>query len=93
MVPHVRRLCAQIYLLNEEQRVKIVLLGEPDTVGEFKDHFANFLSNITAVIINVDKIRTHMDFAGKPDLLRTDMFIHGIYPDSGEVIESDVLIE
>lgn len=58
----------QIYLLNEEQRVKVVLRGEPDEVGDFKDIFADFLSNITGAIINVDKIRTHMDFAGKPDL-------------------------
>ena len=50
--------------------MKIVLRGEPDEVGEFKDLFGNFLSNITGVIINVDKIRTHMDFAGKPDLSR-----------------------
>lgn len=57
----------KIYLLNENQRVKVVVRGDPNEVAEFKDHFAEFLSNITGAIINVDSIRTHMDSSGKPD--------------------------
>ena len=57
----------QIYLLNEAQRVKVVIRGDPNEVAEWKDHFAEFISNITQAVINVDLIRTHMDSSGKPD--------------------------
>ena len=58
----------QIYLLNEEQRVKVIIRGDTNYVGTFKDLFSEFLSNITGAIINVDKIMTHQDGDGKPDV-------------------------
>ena len=57
----------QIYLLSEEQRVKVIIRGEPDYVGSFRDTFAEFVSTITGTIINVDNIRTHKDSGGDPD--------------------------
>ena len=92
-IHRVHCLSLQIYLLNEEQRVKIILQGEPDEVGEFKDIFAEFLTYTTGSIINVDKIRTHMNVAGKPDPSKTDMFIHAIDPATSEVLDAKVLIE
>ena len=57
----------QIYLLNEDQRVKVIIRGEPEEVNEFKDEFAEFMSNVTGVIVNVDQILTHQDSDGNPD--------------------------
>jgi len=57
----------QVYLLSGSQRVRVILRGNTQEVGSFKDHFADFLSNITHMIINVDSIQTHQDSHGKPD--------------------------
>ena len=53
--------------MNEDQRVKVIIRGEPEEVNEFKDEFAEFMSNVTGVIVNVDQILTHQDSDGNPD--------------------------
>lgn len=73
--------------------MKVIIRGDPDYVGSFRDTFAEFVSNITGTIINVDNIRTHKDSSGNPDGRRTDMFIHAINAETGEVLASPVLIE
>ena len=57
----------QVYLLNENQRVKVVFRGEPEEVNEIKDEFSTSLSQVTGVIVNVDQILTHQDKNGDPD--------------------------
>ena len=47
--------------------MKVIIRGEPDDVHQFRDHFADFLSNVTGLIINVDEILPHKDQSGQPD--------------------------
>ncbi|CAH1246628.1 CDH23 [Branchiostoma lanceolatum] len=82
-----------IYLLREDQRVKIVFQRTPDEVRAFKDEFAALLSNITGAIINVDDIQFHTTDNQQTDELRTDMFIHGVDKSTGLIMDKERLIE
>lgn len=46
-----------IYILRDDQRVKIVFNEIPDLVRENQDDFVNLLSNITGAIVNLDDIQ------------------------------------
>ncbi|XP_035669276.1 cadherin-23-like isoform X2 [Branchiostoma floridae] len=83
----------EIYLLREDQRVKIVFQRTPDEVRAFKDEFAALLSNITGAIINVDDIQFHTTDDQQTDELRTDMFIHGVDRTTGLIMDKERLIE
>ncbi|KAI8521628.1 hypothetical protein Bbelb_013820 [Branchiostoma belcheri] len=83
----------EIYLLREDQRVKIVFQRTPDEVRAFKDEFAALLSNITGAIINVDDIQFHTTDDQQTDELRTDMFIHGVDKATGLIMDKEKLIE
>lgn len=46
-----------IYILRDDQRVKIVFNEIPDWVRENQDDFIGLLSNITGAIVNLDDIQ------------------------------------
>lgn len=46
-----------IYILRDDQRVKIVFNEIPDLVRENQEDFVNLLSNITGAIVNLDDIQ------------------------------------
>lgn len=46
-----------IYILRDDQRLKIVFNEIPDFVRENKEDFINLLSNITGSIVNLDDIQ------------------------------------
>jgi len=46
-----------IYILRDDQRVKIVFNEIPDVVRENQEEFVNLLSNITGAIVNLDDIQ------------------------------------
>lgn len=46
-----------IYILRDDQRVKIVFNEIPDLVRENQDDFVNLLSNITGAVVNLDDIQ------------------------------------
>lgn len=46
-----------IYILRDDQRVKIVFNEIPDLVRDNQDDFVNLLSNITGAIVNLDDIQ------------------------------------
>ena len=63
--------------------MKVIIRGEPEEVNEFKDEFAEFMSNVTGVIVNVDQILTHQDSDGNPDprkLVIVDLALHQPIP-------------
>lgn len=51
-----------IYILRDDQRVKIVFNEIPDLVRESQDDFINLLSNITGAVVNLDDIQVRFDF-------------------------------
>lgn len=46
-----------IYILRDDQRVKIVINDIPDNVRLFQEDFINVLSNITGAIVNIDDLQ------------------------------------
>lgn len=46
-----------IYILRDDQRVKIVFNEIPDLVRKNQEEFINLLSNITGAIVNIDDIQ------------------------------------
>lgn len=49
-----------IYILRDDQRVKIVFNEIPDLVRENQEDFINLLSNITGAIVNLDDIQVRL---------------------------------
>lgn len=46
-----------IYILRDDQRVKIVINEIPDRVRSFEEEFIRLLSNITGAIVNTDDVQ------------------------------------
>lgn len=49
-----------IYILRDDQRVKIVFNEIPDLVRENQEEFITLLSNITGAIVNLDDIQVSL---------------------------------
>lgn len=49
-----------IYILRDDQRVKIVINEIPERVRLFQEEFINLLSNITGAIVNTDDVQVHV---------------------------------
>lgn len=56
-----------IYILRDDQRVKIVFNEIPDLVRENQEDFVNLLSNITGAIVNLDDIQVRLFCQGACD--------------------------
>ncbi|KAK3090257.1 hypothetical protein FSP39_010440 [Pinctada imbricata] len=67
----------KISLINDDQRVKVIFRMTPEQVRNFSTEFKTRLERITGYKIVVDKIQTHENDQGKPEVDKTDMFIHG----------------
>ena len=46
-----------IYILRDDQRVKIVINEIPERVRLFQEEFINLLANITGAIVNTDDVQ------------------------------------
>lgn len=46
-----------IYILRDDQRVKIIINEIPDKVRQFEEEFISLLSNITGAIVNTDDVQ------------------------------------
>lgn len=46
-----------IYILRDDQRVKIIINEIPDKVRQFEEEFIGLLSNITGAIVNTDDVQ------------------------------------
>lgn len=57
-----------IYILRDDQRVKIVFHEIPDIVRENQEDFINLLSNITGAIVNLDDIQVWLFGASTTNL-------------------------
>nr|XP_040035256.1 cadherin-23 isoform X2 [Gasterosteus aculeatus aculeatus] len=76
-----------IYILRDDQRVKIVFNEIPDIVRENQDEFINLLSNITGAIVNLDDIQFHVDKKGRVSYDKTDMLIHVVNNQSNTILD------
>lgn len=53
-----------IYILRDDQRVKIIINEIPDKVRQFEEEFISLLSNITGAIVNTDDVQVTIYLGG-----------------------------
>ncbi|KAG7230099.1 hypothetical protein INR49_009819 [Caranx melampygus] len=82
-----------IYILRDDQRVKIVFNEIPDLVRENQDDFVNLLSNITGAIVNLDDIQFHVDKKGRVNYAQTDMLIHVVNNQTNTILDVERVIQ
>ncbi|CAC5393753.1 CDH23 [Mytilus coruscus] len=82
----------RISLINDDQRLKVIFRMFPEQVRNFSTEFKNRLEKITGYRIVVDKIQTHENKQGKPEVDKTDMFIHGEVINPFRIVDSSELL-
>ncbi|XP_070398263.1 cadherin-23 isoform X1 [Nothobranchius furzeri] len=82
-----------IYILRDDQRVKIVFNEIPDVVRNNKEDFVKLLSNITGAIVNLDDIQFHVDKKGRVSYGQTDMLIHVVNNQTNTILSVDRVIQ
>lgn len=82
---------ATVYLLTDNQRVKIVMNGNPNEISSTFYDFVEFLSNITSTFVGINTIQTHTMDNGNPDLKQTDLFIYSVDPSYQNVYNAMIL--
>ncbi|XP_039477829.1 cadherin-23 [Oreochromis aureus] len=82
-----------IYILRDDQRVKIVFKLMPNIVRANQEDFINLLSNITGAIVNLDEIQRHVDKKGTVNNEQTDMFIHVVNNQANTILDVERVIQ
>ncbi|XP_028324077.1 cadherin-23 isoform X1 [Gouania willdenowi] len=82
-----------IYILRDDQRVKIVFNEIPDLVRENQEDFTNLLSNITGAVVNLDDIQFHVDKKGRVSYAQTDMLIHVVNNQTNTILDVERVIQ
>ncbi|XP_076829939.1 cadherin-23, partial [Brachyhypopomus gauderio] len=82
-----------IYILRDDQRVKIIINEVPDRVWLFQEEFINLLSNITGAIVNMDDVQYHVDKKGLVNFLQTDVLIHVVGRETNRILDVKTVIQ
>ncbi|KAG7268019.1 hypothetical protein CRUP_021200 [Coryphaenoides rupestris] len=82
-----------IYILRNDQRVKIVINDIPENVRLYQDEFINLLSNITGAIVNVDDLQFHVNKNGAVNFAQTDVLIHVVNKQTNRILDVDRVIQ
>ncbi|XP_078284733.1 cadherin-23 [Rhinoraja longicauda] len=82
-----------IYILRDDQRVKIVINEIPERVREFGEQFIHLLSNITGAIVNTDDVQFHVDQKGRVNFAQTDVLIHVVHKESNRILDVERVIQ
>ncbi|KAI8045584.1 cadherin-23 [Drosophila gunungcola] len=81
-----------IYLLREDQKVRIVFRLQPDELRSRVNSFRDTLGNITESIVNIDEIKVHENKDGSVDKTKTDLYMHLVEREDNSIYEvSEVL--
>ncbi|XP_038600145.1 cadherin-23 isoform X1 [Tachyglossus aculeatus] len=81
-----------IYILREDQRVKIIINEIPDRVRQFQEEFVRLLSNITGAIVNTDDVQFHVDKKGRVNFAQTELLIHVVNRDTNRILDVERVI-
>ncbi|XP_051779861.1 cadherin-23 isoform X1 [Erpetoichthys calabaricus] len=82
-----------IYILRDDQRVKIVINEIPERVRQFEEEFINLLSNITGAIVNTDDLQFHVDKKGNVNYAQTDVLIHVVNKQTNRILDVERVIQ
>ncbi|CAL8106930.1 unnamed protein product [Orchesella dallaii] len=85
---------ALVYLLRDDQKVKIVVRMSPVEVRQQADMFTRTLGNVTGLIVNVDEnFKYHENKDGSVDKTKTDFYIHLVHPQQNAVLEVEEVLK
>ncbi|CAB1343305.1 unnamed protein product [Coregonus sp. 'balchen'] len=82
-----------IYILRDDQRVKIIINEVPERVRQFQEEFINLLSNITRAIVNTDDVQFHVDKKGRVNFAQTDVLIHVVNKQTNRILDVEKVIQ
>ncbi|XP_067876522.1 cadherin-23 isoform X3 [Heterodontus francisci] len=82
-----------IYILRDDQRVKIVINEIPERVRGFEEQFIKLLSNITGAIVNTDDVQFHVDQKGRVNFAQTDVLIHVVNRETNRILDVERVIQ
>uniref|UniRef100_UPI00398F0386 cadherin-23 n=1 Tax=Pristiophorus japonicus TaxID=55135 RepID=UPI00398F0386 len=82
-----------IYILRDDQRVKIVINEIPERVRQFEEQFIKLLSNITGAIVNTDDVQFHVDQKGRVNFAQTDVLIHVVNRETNRILDVERVIQ
>ncbi|XP_031679104.1 cadherin-23 isoform X1 [Oncorhynchus kisutch] len=82
-----------IYILRDNQRVKIIINEIPERVQQFQEEFISLLSNITRAIVNTDDMQFHVDKKGRVNFAQTDVLIHVVNKQTNRILDVEKVIQ
>ncbi|XP_045556594.1 cadherin-23 [Salmo salar] len=82
-----------IYILRDDQRMKIIINEIPERVQQFQEEFINLLSNITRAIVNTDDVQFHVDKKGRVNFAQTDVLIHVVNKQTNRILDVEKVIQ
>ncbi|XP_056465863.1 cadherin-23-like [Gadus chalcogrammus] len=82
-----------IYILRDDQRVKIMINDIPENVRLFQDEFIKLLSNITGAIVNTDDVQFHVNKNGVVNFSQTDVLIHVVNKHTNRILDVERVIQ
>ncbi|CAL8357453.1 unnamed protein product, partial [Boreogadus saida] len=82
-----------IYILRDDQRVKIMINDIPENVRLFQDEFIKLLSNITGAIVNTDDVQFHVNKNGGVNFSQTDVLIHVVNKHTNRILDVERVIQ
>ncbi|KFQ25395.1 Cadherin-23, partial [Merops nubicus] len=82
-----------IYILRDDQRVKIIINEIPDKVRQFEEEFISLLSNITGAIVNTDDVQFHVDKKGRVNFAQTELLIHVVNKETNRILDVERVIQ
>ncbi|XP_046692113.1 cadherin-23 isoform X2 [Silurus meridionalis] len=82
-----------IYILRDDQRVKLIVNEIPERVWLFQEEFINLLSNITGAIVNMDDVQFHVDKKGRVNFAQTDVLLHVVNKQTNRILDVERVIQ
>ncbi|NXF31776.1 CAD23 protein, partial [Nyctibius bracteatus] len=82
-----------IYILRDDQRVKIIINEIPDKVRQFEEEFISLLSNITGATVNTDDVQFHVDKKGRVNFAQTELLIHVVNRETNRILDVERVIQ
>ncbi|KAH0623538.1 hypothetical protein JD844_006392, partial [Phrynosoma platyrhinos] len=82
-----------IYILRDDQRVKIIINEIPDKVRQFEEEFISLLSNITGAVVNTDDVQFHVDKKGRVNFAQTELLIHVVNRETNRILDVERVIQ
>eukprot|EP00095_Tigriopus_kingsejongensis_P008988 snap_masked-scaffold783_size97670-processed-gene-0.6 protein:Tk08988 transcript:snap_masked-scaffold783_size97670-processed-gene-0.6-mRNA-1 annotation:"PREDICTED: uncharacterized protein LOC100879829" len=90
---HVAKAQVQIYLLREDQRIKVVMRSQPAEIRLKIERFQEALAATTGALVNVDAFKVHENPDGTVDKTKTDVLLHLVNPSDNSVLEVDEVLK